>query len=152
MKASTFQTIVAKNFEPQLTSLGYKMNLDPPGFDKRGNIWFEKKLQEGIFILIFIQPSPFRSNKFISFAVNLIRNDPAYREVCGWTTVPGYFLDQRLASILWISDRHDPEWESDYWWSFPNEEVLEEACQDALEKLLKYGVPYLEDLTTKPFR
>ena len=149
MEATVFQSIVAKAFEPELLARGYEMDLDPPGYDWKGDIWFEKKLQEGIFVLINIQPSPIELNNFISFAINLERNSVGYQIYRERQTMPGYYLEERLASALWISNRHDPEWKSDHWWSFPNEETLEEACRDALGKLLKYGIPYLEDLNTK---
>ncbi|MCA9955188.1 MAG: hypothetical protein H6657_30580 [Ardenticatenaceae bacterium] len=151
MFASVFQSVVAKVFESELAARGYEMDLDPSGYDWKGNIWFEKRLNEGIFVLVHIQPSGIENN-FVSFAVNLDRNTfglEMYRER---QIFRGYFLNERLASALWISDRHDPEWKTDYWWSFPNEESLEAACQDALEKLLKYGIPYLEDLNTKSLR
>lgn len=64
----------------------------------------------------------------------------------------GYILHGRLASWLWIEDRLNPEWESDHWWHFRNEDELEGACCDALDKLLKYGIPWVENLASKPLR
>lgn len=152
MNANRFQAVVSGVLKPTLVSQGYKIELNPPGYDEKGSIWFEKQLQEGIFVLIDIQPSPWQLDDFTRFAVNLVRNDPGYQMYRDWQTIPGYFLGERLASALWIDDRHDPKWESDHWWNFQNEKTLEKACQDALEKLLKYGIPYLEDLSTKSLR
>lgn len=149
MLTSVFQSVVAKVFESELAARGYEMDLDPPGYDWKGHIWFEKRLEEGIFVLVNIQPSLIVLNNIVSFAINLERNSTGYQMYRERQVLPGYYLEERLASALWISDRHDPEWKPDHWWSFPNEESLEAACQDALEKLLQYGIPYLEDLNTK---
>ena len=47
MEATVFQSIVAKAFEPELLARGYEMDLDPPGCDWKGDIWFEKNYRKG---------------------------------------------------------------------------------------------------------
>jgi len=148
MEAGLFKSIVAELVSPALSTLGYEIDFSPPGYDDEGAIWFEKKLQEGIYLVIDFQPRNIELNDFTDFAVNLYRNDPRYQVYKNKQILPGYLLFDRLASWMWIEDRHHPEWQSDYWWHFLNEEELKGACSDVLNKLLKYGVPYLEDLNS----
>jgi hypothetical protein len=152
MNATEFVSRIKEVFGPELNSRGYKEILSATMYDEEGDVLFEKKLQDGIFIVINVQPSPRNLNDFNRFAINLVRNAPGYRRYLNWQTIPGYFLNERLASALWITDRTDPEWESDHWWSFANEEQFEKACSDALAQLIEYGISYLEDLNTKSLR
>ena len=99
--------------------------------------------------MIDFQPRNIELNDFMDFAVNLTRNGSIYRFYKNKQVLPEYLLEDRLASWLWIEDRHHPEWALDHWWHFLNEEELESACLDALDKILKYGIPYLEDLNSK---
>ena len=78
MDAKLFKKIVARVIEPKLSALGYEMNLNPPGYDFEGDIYFEKWLQEGIHIVINFQPSFPEINKIIRFTVILARNHPSY--------------------------------------------------------------------------
>jgi hypothetical protein len=149
MKADLFKSIVARVVGPTLSELGYEVDLNPPGYDFEGEIWFEKMLQEGIYIMIDFQPSGIEPGDFLEFAINLTRNDYSYELRRKKHTLPGYCLDERLGPWLWIKDRRDPEYRHDYWWHFINEDALEKACLDALDRLLKYGIPYLEDLSSE---
>ena len=152
MEPSRFKTTLAKLVEPELAPLGYEINLDPPGFDEQGHVWFERTLDKGVCIIIYFQPYPLGLENFIRFAVNLTRNSFLCEERYGGKQHYGYYLFERLAPWLWIEDRYNPEWSSDYWWHFRNVEELESACQDAVEKLLQYGISFLEDLTSRSLK
>ena len=149
MKADLFKSIVAEIVEPELSVFGYAIDLKPPGYDFEGNIWFEKMLQDGIYVMVDFQPRHMELNDLMDFAVNLARNSPMYAIYKNKQLSPKYLLEDRLASVLWIADRNHPEWESDHWWHFLNESELEQACLDVLDKLKEYGIPYLEDLNSK---
>jgi hypothetical protein len=62
-----------------------------------------------------------------------------------------YFLFEHLAPALWITDRQDSDWVSDFWWHFRDAGELEGVCEEALALLLKYGIPYVEDLRSSSF-
>jgi hypothetical protein len=149
MKADLFKSIVARIVGPTLSEIGYEVDLNPPGYDFEGEVWFEKTLQEGIYVMIDFQPLEPELNILFEFAINLARNDYSCEVYRKKQTLPGYFLYERLGPWLWIKDRRDPEWRHDHWWHFIDEDALEGACLDALDKLLKYGIPYLEDLSSE---
>jgi hypothetical protein len=149
IEASIFKAIVTEVVGSKLTELGYEANLQPPQ-DEDGFVWFEKTLQEGVYIVIEFQPRGLAPEKFIDFAVNLTRN--YYSVYQGQQIVPRYCLSERLAPWLWVENRSDTEWKADHWWHFLNESELRLACNDALDKLLKYGLPYLEDLNSKSWK
>ena len=149
MNSEQFKSIITNIIQPKLASLGYNVENNPPGSDENGDIWFEKTLREGIFVVIHFQPRFLNKNEIVDFAVNLARNSPSYDIYRNRIGLSGYWLDERLASWLWIDDRSNPEWRSDYWWHFLDETELENSCFDILDKLLNFGIPFLEDLDTK---
>jgi hypothetical protein len=96
---------------------------------------------------------------FFDFTVNLIRNSAFCDNYVKTPEYRRYQIYQRLAPYLWIDSAEDPKYRddwwvfpntTDYWWHFLNAEELQLACLDALDKLLKFGIPYLEDLNSKP--
>jgi hypothetical protein len=146
MKVHHFKTVVANVANVELLKAGYDGDINPP--EGEDLVWFRKTLRPGIHVVIEFQGSGVALKDVADFAINLTRNHYDYdRE----DILPGYSLSARLASWLWIEDRLNPQWESDHWWHFLNEEELENACLDALDKLLKYGIPWVENLaSTRP--
>jgi hypothetical protein len=142
MNLHRFKSIVANVASPELLKLGYAIDVNPS--EGEDLVWFRKTLQSGIRVVVEFQGSGIAPNDVIDFAVNLTRNYYDREDI-----PPNYLLVDRLASWLWIENRLDPQWESDHWWHFLNEEELEHSCLDALDKLLKHGVPWVENLASK---
>mgnify|MGYP006885820301 CR=1 FL=1 len=149
MKSEQFKSIITKIVEPELAILGYNVDRNPPSYDEPGDIWFEKIIHDSIFIVIDFQPSWLAPDHTVDFAVNLARNNPSYDVYRKRKGSPEYLLDERLAPWLWTQDRNDPKWKIDYWWHFLNETELENSCRDVLDKLQKFGIPFLENLASK---
>jgi hypothetical protein len=144
MNVHGFKSVVANVAGLELLELGYDIDINPS--EGEDLVWFRKTLQPGIRVVIEFQGRGVAPNDVIDLAVNLTRNHYDYdRE----DILPGYSLSARLAAWLWIENRLAPQWEGDHWWHFLNEEELENACLDALDKLLKYGIPWVENLASK---
>jgi hypothetical protein len=154
-----FKTVVVNTIETQLSALGYEPDIQPRGLIDDGHIRFKKKLAGDICIIIWFQPMHPEIPDFFDFAVNLIRNAPFCDNYVKTPEYHHYQIYQRLAPYLWIDSAEElqyrDDWGSfpsmgDYWWHFLNAEELQSACLDALDKLLKFGIPYLEDPNSKP--
>lgn len=116
-----------------LQELGYVLNPSPPE-SIRDEFWFENRTNDPAYKIIEFQPSGFDETDLFDMAVNL-----------GYGIKPDNPLDydffrQRLASWLW-----DLEGALDGWWHFTTIEEVQVAYLDILDKLLKYGIPYLEN-------
>jgi hypothetical protein len=159
MNPTEFKAIVVNTIEPQLTALGYKTDIQPPRISEDGFVQFKKRLTGDICIIIEFQPKNPETADFFHFTVNLVRNSAHCDNYVKTPEYLRYQIYQRLAPYLWINSAEEPQYRDDwgsfpsmgdYWWHFLNAEELQSACLDALDKLFKFGIPYLEDLNSKP--
>lgn len=115
-----------------LQELGYILNPNPPRCTDE--FWFENRSNDPAYKIIEFQLSGFDKTNLFDMAVNLgygiTPNDP----------LDYNFYRQRLASWLWDSDGV-----FDCWWHFTTTEELQEVYAGILDKLLKYGIPYLNN-------
>ena len=129
-----------------LRELGYEF--DPSNHDGWGHFRFEKKMQQPVtmFYVIEFQPRGFHSeDDLFDTAVNLYRSTSRERYKLGKPIKggPEQIWSLRLNPHLWGGT-----WTrsmEDEWWHFLSAEEVEIAYKDILEKLKKYGIPFLED-------
>ena len=99
-----------------------------------------------IFYVVEFQPSGFHpDDDLFDIAVNLYRSTRRERHKLGKRTEggPGQIWALRLNSHIW---RGAPlESRDGTWWHFLLVEEVRAAYEDILEKLKKYGIPFLED-------
>ncbi len=129
-----------------LNHLGYSLRDQPPVMGEE--FWFEKpgKTELDKDRVIEFQPSGFSSEDLFELAINFMkgnlikgiddRSDP--RKVLIWNKLD-YVV--RLAPRIWDASSSLP----DYWWHINTHDKLIIACQDILDKLLSWGIPFLED-------
>ena len=132
----------AKIIQKPLEPLGYKLVEDPPR--KSFEFWFEKEPSsaENLYRIIEFQPSGFGRTDLFELAINLMRR--SYRD---YDNPPKDFvrtgvLHMRLAPQLWEKGNTA----MDNWWHFTSVNELRDCYADVLDKLIKYGIPYLEDI------
>jgi hypothetical protein len=127
---------------PELSNWGYELDAEP-GIDEHGLIFLYMKEPcptDQLYRIISLQPSGFDADGLFDLAVNLSR----------WTTrrgpgpekdhYPQQIAHVRLAPCLW-----EKGGAMDLWWHFLSESEYEEACKDILDKLVRYGIPFLND-------
>lgn len=146
MSPAEFKAVIVNIAKPELAALGYVAELRPPAHREDGYLWFKKRLAEDICIIIEFQPSSLDVSEIFEFAVNLIRNTAHCDNYVRTLEYLRYQIYRRLAPALWMGDPANSEHRFDYWWHFLDANELEAACLDALAKLRKYGIPFLEDL------
>jgi hypothetical protein len=115
------------------------------------NFGFYKKLDIDLYVYIEFQPDGFSIDDIFDLAVNLIRsatrhlnlpeppilhNDPVIRFV------------NRLSPRIYMPGGK----ETDHWWHFLTIDDVRADLQDIYEKLINFGIPHLEDLTSKDMR
>ena len=136
----------AKNIlQEPLQQLGFTFQTTPPEFSAK-EFWFEKQSQavEGMFIIVEFQPSGFGPEEWFQMAINLYRRFTRDKFVTENKPkgMPDPIWAVRLSPSLWDNSG---EGAMDYWWHFVSVEDLQEAYQDALEKIIHYGIPFLEN-------
>ncbi len=132
---SDFEAALLRYVAPRLQPLGYEY-LAPPRRDT--DVFdFRKALINGpqAFIQFQRQDDPDSDR----FTVNLL---------CAPATVSGrvrFERAARLGYVLWYVYGVRDYAVSDYWWTAPSETQLQAALADAVEKILQYGLPWVED-------
>ena len=127
---------------PELEKFGYY--LDPnPDTDERG--WNFEYVQapsniDDMYRIVSFQPNGFGVHDFFDIAVNLSRSRGRGGIGIGENADAKEIPYVRLAPCLW-----QERGAMDYWWHFISEGELEEAYRDILEKLLRAGIPFLND-------
>ncbi len=129
-----------------LQQLGFTFEPSPPVWSYE--FWFEKRSKAvgEIFVIIEFQPDGFGANELFKTAINLYRlyrrsdRDGFSRKQPKGKT--DQLWDIRLAPCLWDNSGKGA---IDYWWDFASEADLQVAYQDALEKIIHYGIPFLEN-------
>jgi hypothetical protein len=127
--------------EGPLSNLGYSFEEKP--LEELDAFWFVKEpnIEGGMFHIIEFAPSGFSDKDLFETRVKLIRrnfHDP-------FSKSPNFSsrldLDVPLAPNLWQSGG-----EKFYRWHFVSLSDVRKEYKDILEKLIEYGIPFLEDL------
>lgn len=126
--------------EDPLSKFGYAFEERSPGVVDE--FWFVKAptVTNRMFHIVAFSPSGFSENDLFEMRVELIRrnfhdrlNKPSYIS-------PRLELDVPLAPNLWLSGG-----EKYYRWHFVSLSNVRKAYKDILDKLIEYGIPFLED-------
>jgi hypothetical protein len=138
------QIIAASNrsLTPSLSNLGYELIVES-GVDEHGLIFLYMKepgSTDSLYRLFSLQPSGLDVNDLFDLAVNLSR----------WTSRsgPGPEKDhypRQIANVRLAPCLSEMGEAMDYWWHFISEDELHNVCEDILDKIIKYGIPFLED-------
>ena len=154
-----FRKILVQIVEPSLLPLGYEfVGSLPDKPDSAENIpsmsFFRKRLWEDVFGFVSFQKlnmhAALPGEKFAqSFNVDLWRNkgpQPHHgygsNEYRNWLLVP-------LGQLLWaVLDIKVYSWQY-HTWGFSTPDDLSRQLRDAVEKLLEYGIPWLENPESK---
>lgn len=142
-----FKRTVIKAVTPLLAPFGY--HLDDAAQTVTHFLFFEKlSLEEkGVKFFIGFQLGQHYIPPRRSFTVELRRckgsffkPDRDYEKMIGW----------RLTSLIWNYYKLRLYPQPSYWWEFENDEELKVQLEDAVEKVIKYGIPWLEDPNAVP--
>ncbi len=124
-----------------LAKLGFAFEPSPPALWLE--YWFEKRARavSDMYTIIEFQPRGFGRDELFDLTVNLHRRVDRNQLGRGLTAGPAQIWAVRLGSYFW--DKQDRS--SEQWWHFTSVEQLRQAYDDILGKLVKYGIPFLED-------
>jgi hypothetical protein len=132
---------------PRLRAVGYEY--DDALRDRDLTYGFRKPLGGDVHALILFQRQQYEERpRGLGFTINLIRcktSDPAQWHLGGYEG----FLNQRLSAVLWLVYGLRIYSNIDHWWIPVREEEIETQFADALDKLEKYGIPWLKDPKSK---
>lgn len=146
MNRSTLIEEAQRVFQQPLSDLGYLLESEPPV--RQFEFWFEKRpsTRGDMYRIVEFQLSGFGREELFATAVNLARRP--YRDFDDERNYrrpksPAIF-EVRLAPRLWETAIEEKA--MDQWWHFDDSiDELRVAYADTLEKLLKYGIPFLEN-------
>lgn len=137
-----FKRTVVRTVEPLLAPFGYKFN---NAAQKYGDyLFFEKSSPDevGVGFYIVFQLGHHYIPPRRKFTVELQRNkgdfykpEHGYEKTVRW----------RLGSLIFAYYKLNLYPFSDHWWEFENDVELKTQLEDAIEKLIEYGLPWLED-------
>ncbi len=127
----SFEDLLLELVAPHLQPLGYAVDSD-----QRAAVevcGFSKALADGTYARVQFQV---RASAPAAFTINLLRENGGQIR-CG----------ARLSTVLWYVYGLRVYPTSDYWWP-----TSEAALRDATEKIVQYGVPWIEDAqASKPW-
>jgi hypothetical protein len=135
--------------ELPLKELGYQYSIKK--FEHWDFGFYKRSSKFNLYLHIDFQPSGFDLDDIFDLAVNLIRNTkrdlhtlppPIHRNE------PVVRFSNRLSPILYKSGRR----EGDHWWHFTTIEEARSELNDIYQKLVKFGIPYLEDPNNYDFK
>lgn len=138
------QLIEAANriLTPELSKYGYQLHTEPGMDDLGWEFWYvnEPGNIDHLYRIISFTPSGFDDTDLFNVNVNLAR----------WATLRGPSLEKDLptteisnvclAPCLWQEGGA-----MDFQWHFTSKNELDEAYVDILDKLIKYGINFLND-------
>lgn len=108
-------------------------------------LWFIKEDNKSKLVYIIeLQPRGFGENNIFDLTINLHR-----REVRNLDLDKSRNMIVRKIPLIWaqrIGPLYPHEGNSDYWWHFVSIDELREAYKDMLNKIIEYGIPFVEDL------
>jgi len=138
-----FKEALSKFAAPRLRAAGYEY--DDALRDRDLMYGFRKPLGDDVHAIIFFQRQQYEERPVgHGFTVNLVRcktPNPAQWHRGGYEG----FLNERLPAVLWFVHGLRIYPYSDHWWTPAKEEEIEAQLADALDKLERYGIPWLED-------
>ena len=123
-----------------LSKMGYSFEERPLG--ELDEFWLVKEpsIINGMFHIVEFRPSGFSENDLFEMGIQLIRrnfHDPFTKS----SDFPSRLeLDVPLAPNLWLSGG-----EKFYRWHFVSISDARDTYKDIREKLIEYGIPFLED-------
>jgi hypothetical protein len=141
-----FRQALMKFAAPRLRELGYEYS---DVLKDRNIIYgFHKRIGNHIQTIILFQRHQHREHASgYGFTVDLVRckTDTIEQWHQGWYEGA---LRVRLGSVLqFVYSLDIPHY--DYWWNPINDDQLRRTFQDVLDKLERYGIPWLEDLESR---
>lgn len=147
-----FQAALKKFVVPGIAPLGYQ-KIRLPNLRGAGVTFFRKHLFDDIYAYIQFQLGRWAAAPLgvppipRSFKIILIRNigdepDPIPREYPDYLIMP-------LSSVLWVAlGIYKYEWQYHEWKFFTKEE-LQDQLELAMDDLISYGIPWLEDMNSR---
>lgn len=136
----TFSSALQKTVVLRLNTMGYTY-LDQLESDS-STYWFSKDLGNTTQAVVsFQQQQHHHDTSELGFAVNVGRHSTIQKVIA----YPGSGLMMRLPYLLWAYYGLRFYAKPDHWWSYTNTEERQTALDDALTKLVRYGLPWLEN-------
>jgi hypothetical protein len=151
-KRINFKQRLIKTVSPYLQQLGYELAERPESVGI-GVFFYRKYLYEDIYSFVSFQlmrwhPPPVRAASVLRrFQVGLWRNrgpQPHYGHNDGENRYENW-LYMPLGQLLWVTLDVKVYASQYHEWEFSTLEELETQLQDAVGKLIQYGIPWLED-------
>ena len=142
--------IIKNEIGSSLKEFGYEF-VELPGWD--GFYFFRKKISENTYSFVEISlmpwlPSPEGSmikSTSQSFRVSLWRNNDSVPKLGFGDKESKDWLNLPLSYLLWDVFKNKKYKKAYHVWEFQNQEELKTQLQDALEVILEYGIPWVED-------
>ncbi len=130
----------------QPTLEGRHYLLSSPPVTRKNRIWFvkEPRLDDPLYRIVEFQPSGFSQNEINQVAINLARRTYFDFDYPPEGAIRKGSLHVRLTPRLWGEKSGD----ADLWWYVNPLEELDDKLNDMLEKIIKYGLPFLEDMNS----
>ncbi len=134
--------LAEKILKDPLSKAGFKFEAHPPE-GMGDNSWFirEPSAPGQMVLIIEIQLRGLSFQDIFEMAINLFRRPDRDVDILPLPDSPPCLWAVRLGPGLWSQQIK----RGDYWWHFLTEDELEIAYKDILEKLLNFGIPYLEN-------
>ncbi|MBN1935382.1 MAG: hypothetical protein JW934_11990 [Anaerolineae bacterium] len=153
-KRISFKKKLVQVVVPQLELLGYTWANLPRGWSGAGIFLLQKNLGDDIYGSVSFQlmrwhpPLSQETSLPRSFAVGLWRHigmQPRYGYGNEASSHINWINNMPLSQLLWcVLDAKVYEWQY-YEWKFYTSDELVAQLQDAVEKLVQYGIPWLEN-------
>ena len=137
-----------------LQKIGYEY-VDFPEWEGSGSYFYKKRITESIFTFIEFNflpwiPAPGEipdSSK--SFRISLWRNNSDSPKLGFGISEYENWLNLPLSYLLWEVLKNKKYGKAYYVWEFRTQDDLEFQLKDALDVIIEYGIPWVEDLNTK---
>ena len=105
----------------------------------------ESTLTDPLYRIVEFQPSGLSREEITRVAINLARRSYNDFDYPPEGAMQKSDLHLRLTPWLWGDEK--PYTEEDWWYIYPVEE-LDNKLRDMLAKIIKYGIPIIEDMNT----
>jgi len=141
MRMITFKQALIESVAPRLKLLGYEYN--DALRDRNLRYGFYKLLDNGVYVLIMFDRQQREERPLgYGFTVELIRCKTANLEKWSYSDI---LVSGRLSLIIWFVFGLQIYSQYDYWWIPTKADELVEQFSDVIDKLEKYGIPWIED-------
>jgi hypothetical protein len=135
---------IKRVIKPALESRDYL--LSSPPVTRKDRIWFVKELRldDPLYRIIEFQPSGIAQNEITRVAINLAR-----RSYFDFDYPPeGAIRKGSFHVRLTPWSRGEKSGDSDLWWYVNPLEEFDDKLHDMLAKIIKYGIPFIEDMSS----